>query len=109
MLNRRQLLERSLLLSLAPLVPSFLTRTARAAGAERDQRVLVVIQLDGGNDGLNTVVPYRDDNYFKLRPKLKLDPNKLIKLNDEIGLHEAMKGAGKLFESGRLAIVQGVG
>ena len=61
MLTRRQMLERSLLLSLSPVVPGFLARTARAAAAQRDRRILVVVQLSGGNDGLNTVVPHRDE------------------------------------------------
>jgi uncharacterized protein (DUF1501 family) len=109
MLTRRQLLQRSLLMSLSPAVPSFLAKTARAAEAQKDRRVLVVVQLDGGNDGLNTVVPFRDENYARLRPKLKLQPERLIKLNDELALHPAMKGAGGLFDDGRLSIVQGVG
>jgi len=109
MLTRRQLLERSLLLSLAPVVPAFLTRAAQAAEAQRDRRILVVLQLDGGNDGLNTVVPFRDENYARLRPKLKLPAEKLIKLNDEIGLHSALKPFGDLFNDGRLSVVQGVG
>ncbi|MEX0679504.1 MAG: DUF1501 domain-containing protein [Pirellulales bacterium] len=109
MITRRQLLKRSLLVSLSPVVPAFLTRTAGAAETDKDGRVLVVIQLDGGNDGLNTVVPYRDENYARLRPKLKLPQDRLIKLNDELALHASMKAAGELFEHGRLTIVQGVG
>ena len=109
MLTRRDMLKRSALVSCAPLVPTFLTRAASAAHVEADRRILVVIQLDGGNDGLNTVVPYRDVNYARLRPKLQIKPDRIIKVNDEIGLHPAMKAAGELLDSGRLAIVQGVG
>jgi uncharacterized protein (DUF1501 family) len=109
MLTRRQMLERSLLMSLSPVVPVFLAKTARAAEPQRDRRVLVVVQLDGGNDGLNTVVPFRDENYARLRPKLKLPPERLIKLSDELALHPAMKAVGGLFDDGRLSIVQGVG
>jgi uncharacterized protein (DUF1501 family) len=109
MINRRQLLKRSVLLSLSPVVPTFLTRTAQAAGNEKDTRILVVIHLEGGNDGLNTVVPYRDENYARLRPKLHVKNDQLIKLNDEIGLHSAMRPAAELLEDGRFSIIQGVG
>jgi uncharacterized protein (DUF1501 family) len=103
------MLERSLLMSLAPAVPSFLTRTAAAAEHEKDHRLLVVVQLDGGNDGLNTVIPYRNENYARLRPTLKIGADRQIKLNDELALHPSMKPAAELFEDGRLSIVQGVG
>ncbi|MBI2823752.1 MAG: DUF1501 domain-containing protein [Planctomycetia bacterium] len=109
MLSRREMLKESVLLSLAPVVPTFLARTALAAGQKSDGRVLVVIQLDGGNDGLNTVIPYRDENYARLRPKLAIKPDNVIKMGDEIGLHPAMKAAGSLFDDGRFAVVQGVG
>ena len=109
MFNRREMLRRSALLSLSPMVPTFLAQAAQAAGAESDRRILVVIQLDGGNDGLNTVVPYRDENYAKLRPKLKIPVNRVVKFSDEVGFHPSMKSAGQLFDSGRLAVVQGVG
>jgi uncharacterized protein (DUF1501 family) len=109
MLTRRQMLSRSLLFSVAPVVPGFLARTARAAEAERDRRVLVVIQLDGGNDGLNTVVPYQDENYAKLRPKLHLTEERLVRLNDELALHISLKPVAELIEAGQLSIVQGVG
>ena len=108
MFSRRTFLQ-STLLALAPTVPGFLARTARAASPQRDGRVLVVIELNGGNDGINTVVPYADEGYAKHRRLLRLPKNQLIKVNDHIGLHPQMAGAGKLLESGRLAIVQGVG
>jgi uncharacterized protein (DUF1501 family) len=109
MLSRRDFLTRSTLLSLAPTVPAFLAQTARAARPERDGRVLVVVQLDGGNDGVNTVVPFEDDGYAKHRKALRLPADRLLKVGDSAGLHPAFGGAAKLFEEGRLAIVQGVG
>ncbi len=96
-------------ISLAPTVPGFLARTARAAAAEKDGRVMVVIQLDGGNDGINTVVPFRDEGYAKHRRQLRLPADRILKVSDGVGLHPAMTGASKLLEGGRLAIVQGVG
>jgi uncharacterized protein (DUF1501 family) len=109
MLSRRAFLKSSTLVALAPTVPGFLAQTARAARPQRDGRVLVVIQLDGGNDGINTVVPFKDEGYAKHRKLLRLPTAQLIKVNDQVGLHPAMTGAGKLLEGGRLAVVQGVG
>jgi len=94
---------------LAPTIPGFLAQTARAAEPLRDGRVLVVIQLDGGNDGINTVVPFADEGYAKHRTVLRLPTDRLHKITKEVGLHPAMGNAAKLLESGRLAIVQGVG
>ena len=90
-------------------VPIFLARTARAAAPEQDGRVLVVIQLDGGNDGINTVVPFKDEDYARHRKALRLDADKLIKIEDAVGLHPSLATASKLLERGELAIVQGVG
>lgn len=109
MFHRRELLRRSALLSLSPAIPGFLARTAAAAEAGRDARVLVVIQLDGGNDGINTVVPFGDEAYGKLRRELRLPADKLHKVADGVGLHPSMRAAADLLEGGRLAIVQGVG
>jgi len=109
MLSRRAFLKSSTLMALAPTVPGFLVQTARAARPERDGRILVVIQLDGGNDGINTVIPFADDGYTKHRKLLRLPTPQLIKVNVQVGLHPSMTGAGKLLESSRLAIVQGVG
>ena len=107
--NRRDFLKTTSLVSLAPLLPSLITQTAQAATARTDDKVLVVIQLSGGNDGINTVVPYGDDGYARARKKLRLDTKELHKLNDHVGLHENMKAAFELFDDGRLSIIQGVG
>src|SRR5690242_18145670 len=107
--SRRDFLKRAALVALTPTVPGFLARTARAATADRDGRVLVVIQLDGGNDGLNTVVPFGDDNYGRLRKALRVPTNDLIKLSDGVGLHPSLRPAARLWETGQLAVVQGVG
>jgi uncharacterized protein (DUF1501 family) len=107
--TRRDFLKSATLIALAPTVPAFLARTARAAKPERDGRILVVVQLDGGNDGINTVVPFADEGYAKHRQLLRLPAQQLVKVNDQVGLHPGLADAGKLLESGRLAIVQGVG
>lgn len=109
MIPRRQFLQRTALVSLAPLVPDFLARSVLAADARPDDRVLVVIQLDGGNDGLNTVVPYSDELYGRFRSELRIDRDQVHRINDTVGLHPAMKPAAALLDEGRLAIVQGVG
>jgi uncharacterized protein (DUF1501 family) len=110
--NRREFLGlSSTLLATSAAVPAFLRRTAwAAAGNEKtSDRVLVVLQLTGGNDGLNTVVPYSDENYRRLRPKLQLADARLHKLDDRIGLHPSLAGLKKLFDEGQAAVVQSVG
>jgi uncharacterized protein (DUF1501 family) len=109
MLSRRDFLKRSSLIALAPTIPGFLARTARAAEPQRDGRVLVVIELNGGNDGINTVVPFADEGYAKHRKTLRLAKDRLVKVNDEVGLHPSLGEFGKLLEAGQLVIAQGVG
>ncbi|MFM8263563.1 MAG: DUF1501 domain-containing protein [Pirellula sp.] len=72
-------------------------------------RILVVIQLSGGNDGLNTVVPYRDELYAKARPKLGIPTSQVIKLNDDLGLHPALRAIETQLSEDRFSIIQGVG
>jgi uncharacterized protein (DUF1501 family) len=72
-------------------------------------RILVVVQLDGGNDGLNTVVPYSDDEYRKQRPKIAIPVSDVKKIDDRMGLHPMLEPLSKLLEQERLAIVQSVG
>src|SRR5262249_19133623 len=109
MLNRRSFLKTSSLLALAPTVPGFLARTARAAEPKRDERVLVVVQMDGGNHALNTIVPFKDPNYAKLRPKLKIAEKDAVKIADGVGLHSQLRSLDKLREAGQLAAIAGVG
>ena len=107
--SRRSFLKTSSLVSLTPLLPALLDNTARAARAATDDTVLVVIQLDGGNDGINTVVPFADDGYGRARNKLRLKTGDLHKLDGHVGLHQSMQAAKELFDDGRLSIIQGVG
>jgi len=112
--SRREFLKSAVgapaLLSLGGAAPVFLNRAAQAAKAEkRTDRVLVVVQLSGGNDGLNTVVPYADDAYGRKRSTLRLRGKDVLKINDYVGFHPRMEGFSRLLKDGRLAIVQGVG
>ena len=91
--------------------PNFLIRsaTARVTHGEEGQTVLVVIQLSGGNDGLNTVIPYGDDEYARNRPTLAMPPKELHKINSFLGFHPRMEAFKRLYDEGHLSIVQGVG
>lgn len=108
--NRRHFLRRtgvaSAVLTLGGTAPAFLQAAARE---NKSDRILVVVELAGGNDGLNTVVPFAEDNYRKLRPKLALPDNSILKIADGLGFHPALRGFADLLESGQLAVVQGVG
>jgi uncharacterized protein (DUF1501 family) len=105
------------LLSAASTLPVFLGRTARvlaqsepagkAGGA--DQRILVVVQLAGGNDGLNTVIPVEMDAYYKHRRRLAIPRKDALKLEGGVALHPAATGLKALFDAGRMAVIQGVG
>jgi uncharacterized protein (DUF1501 family) len=115
--TRRDFLKTSLaggsLVAWGLTVPGFLARTAHAAPnadkAGAKDTILVVIQLTGGNDGLNTVVPHKDPEYARLRPTLKLPFAQLKKINDDLGLHPSLDGLAGLLEDQALCIVQGVG
>jgi uncharacterized protein (DUF1501 family) len=109
MMSRRSFLKTSSLIALAPTVPGFLARMARATETAKDSRVLVVVQLDGGNDALNTIVPHTDPTYAKLRQRLKLNAKDLVKVTDSIGLHPQLRPLDKLLQAGQLAVIPGVG
>jgi uncharacterized protein (DUF1501 family) len=115
--NRRAFLKASLtggsLASLGLSVPGFVARTALAAAPSGKpgarETFLVVIQLTGGNDGLNTVIPFKDDLYAKYRPTLRVARSQVKKLNDHVGLHPQMDGLAGLMQDNALCVVQGVG
>src|SRR5579885_1895970 len=112
MLSRRELLKSALagssLLALGKFVPGFVYNTALAAEANKDT-ILVVIEMSGGNDGLNTVIPYADDLYHKYRPTLRHTKDQVVRLDDHVGLHPAMGSFRQLWQQGQLAVVLGVG
>ncbi|HLL91288.1 MAG TPA: DUF1501 domain-containing protein [Tepidisphaeraceae bacterium] len=119
--TRRLFLQRGLaLLAAAPTVPTFLDQTMMAlAGVAdgavtqqpsgKDGKVLVIVQLSGGNDGLSTVVPFADDAYYRNRAGIGHAGDAVHKLNDYLGLHPNLGALKGLFDQGRMAIVQGVG
>ncbi|MFN8524146.1 MAG: DUF1501 domain-containing protein [Chloroflexota bacterium] len=80
--------------------------TARAPG---DRRILVVVQMGGGDDGLNTLVPYGNGLYYQARPQVSIPADQLLRLNDQFGLHPSLKAFKELYDGGKLAFVQGVG
>ncbi len=117
MFHRRDFLGRALggsaLLAAAPAVPEFLAQTAAAAQAgprarDRDT-ILVVVELAGGNDGLNTVIPYADDLYHRARPTLGLTRREVLRLDDYHGLHPQLGDLKRMYDNKQLAVVQGVG
>ena len=117
MSNRRDFLKTTLgassLLAVGGFVPEFLANTAHAADKDekKDKKdtVLVVIEMTGGNDGLNTVAPYGDDLYQKARPTLAFSKKEVLKLDDYHGLHPRLTDLKTLYDQKRLAVIQGVG
>lgn len=118
--TRREFLSTGLTLASAALtIPTFLERSALglpmpAYGCSSipgvpEHNILVVVQLGGGNDGLNTVVPYGQAAYYRARPTIAIPENKVLRLADGIGLHPSMGGLKELYDDGLLAVVQGVG
>lgn len=114
-LTRREFLTHAgggvTLAATALTLPRIFLRTAAAAAGIEDRtgRILVVLQLTGGNDGLNTIVPYRDDEYHRLRPNLAIGREQVQRLNDDVGLAQGLAPLKRLFDEGRLAVIQGVG
>jgi uncharacterized protein (DUF1501 family) len=112
MFTRRQFLTQTLrgssLVALGAVIPQFVARTARAAAPGKDN-ILVVIEMTGGNDGLDTVIPYADDLYHKARPTLRQTKDVVVRLDDHVGLNRGMSGLQSMWEQGHLAVVQGVG
>src|SRR5262245_41130208 len=112
--GRRELLRRgSLLVALGLTAPTWVARAAAAASepapAGGRTKVLVVVQLGGGNDGLNTIVPVGDDDYYRARPTLAIPRAQAVELVDGLAVHPSLAPLKPLFDARRLAVVQGVG
>ena len=90
-------------------VPYVLSQASRAAASGTSGRILVVFEWFGGNDGLNTIVPYGDPMYYKHRPTIGIKEKDLLKIDAHLGWHKSMRGMKQLYDEGKVAIVQGVG
>jgi len=99
------------LLAFSRFAPSFLVNATLAAtpAPEKDRSILVLIQLAGGNDGLNTVIPFEDPHYYQLRPTLAIPKASVLPISGTLGLHPSCAALQALLQDGKLAIVQNVG
>lgn len=111
LIRRRTFLKMSSLASASLLVPRLLQAMTRSGGAVTGagNKILVVLQLDGGNDGLNTIIPVRNDIYYRSRPALGLKRDHTLSLTDEAGIHPALSHFKTLYDAGELAILNSVG
>lgn len=108
-LNRRRFLQIGSLASASTLMPKFLKALERGHMAPPGNKVLVVVQLSGGNDGLNTIIPYRNDIYYRSRPNLGIKKEDALSLTDEEGIHPALPSLKCLYDEGSMAILHNVG
>src|SRR6266566_4512474 len=110
--SRRDLLRAAMYgvgVSAAPMPLFAQAAAALAAEGKSDGKILVVLELSGGNDGLNTLVPYGDDAYYRRRPTLGIPPNRLRKIDEHFGFNAGMAGFERLYKDGHMAIVHGCG
>jgi uncharacterized protein (DUF1501 family) len=113
MTTRRNFLKTSFttsaVVSIGAAAPQFLLRAGAADSKSNGDSILVIVQLSGGNDGLNTVAPFTQEAYRKARPTLAVRAADVLKIDGSYGFHPAAQGLSSLLENNRLAIVQGVG
>lgn len=109
LIKRRGFLQTGALATASFLLPKFLKAFEQPGNPLPGNKVLVVLQLSGGNDGLNTVIPVRNDIYYRLRPKLGIEKGVALPVTDEAGLHPALTGLKELYDDGSLGILNSVG
>src|ERR1043165_3300796 len=108
-IKRRTFLQVGSLATASFMVPKCLKAFEGKNMVPPGNKVLVILQMSGGNDGLNTVIPYRNDIYYKERPRLGIEKSKVLSLTDEAGLHPALSAFKELYDDGSLGIMNGVG
>jgi len=108
-MDRRKFIKNTSLASSLFLVPSFVRAFEDIANEKLGFRRLVIIQLSGGNDGLNTVVPFNNDIYYRLRPSLAILKEDTLRLNDELGFHKSLLPLKRLYDEGHLCVINNVG
>lgn len=108
-MDRRSFIQGSLLASSSWMVPSFIKKAALRSVPPSGRQTLIVIQLSGGNDGLNCLIPFQNDLYYKYRPSLGIQKEATIRISDELGLNPALKALAHLYDAGDLSIVNNVG
>jgi uncharacterized protein (DUF1501 family) len=109
-MKRREFIQKSAFTTVGSLlIPSFLKAFEQNAITENNDKILVIIQLSGGNDGLNTVVPYTNDIYYKSRPTIAIEKSQILSITDELGFNPAMQKMRKLYDDGMLSIINSVG
>lgn len=109
LIKRKEFLQIGSLATASFMVPKFLKAFEKGQLVPPGNKVLVILQLSGGNDGLNTVIPVQNDIYYKVRPRLGIERSKALLLNDEVGLHPALTGLRDLYNDGSLGILNSVG
>ena len=108
-MDRRKFIRNSTLASSLFFVPSFVRAFENVARDKFGFKRLVIIQLSGGNDGLNTVIPFHNDVYYRKRPKLAIQKKNTLRLSDELGLHSSLLPLKRLYDEGNLSIINNVG
>ncbi|WP_397444523.1 DUF1501 domain-containing protein [Polaribacter sp. R77954] len=108
-MKRRDFLKQSTLASSLFFVPNFVKAFEQVSKGDFKYKKLVIIQLSGGNDGLNTIIPYRNDIYYKSRPKLAIPKNEVLKITDDLGFHQSLGALKNLYDQGYLSIINNVG
>ena len=104
-MKRRTFLKNTSLASAAMWAPSFLQQLP----TQTNGKILIVVQLSGGNDGLNTIVPYRNDKYYELRPDIAIKESEVLKVSDELGFNPSLGDLQYLYDEGWLSIINNVG
>jgi uncharacterized protein (DUF1501 family) len=109
LIKRKEFIQAGSLVTASLMLPKFLKAFEGRPMVPPGNKVVVVLQLSGGNDGLNTVIPVRNDIYYKARPRLGIERTKALALTDEVGLNPALTGLKELYDDGSLGILNNVG